>query len=72
MKKIQMVDLKGQYNKIKSQVNNSINEVLESSAFINGPLVKDFQLNLEKYLGVTNSMVEYPAFNRLVLGSNPR
>tara|TARA_B100000927_G_C16439762_1_gene459251 strand:+ start:111 stop:1262 length:1152 start_codon:yes stop_codon:yes gene_type:complete len=52
MKKIQMVDLKGQYNKIKSQVNNSINEVLESTAFINGPLVKDFQLNLEKYLGV--------------------
>ena len=47
-----MVDLKGQYSKIKSQVNNSINEVLESSAFINGPLVKDFQLNLEKYLGV--------------------
>ena len=47
-----MVDLKGQQSKIKSQVNNSINEVLESSAFINGPLVKDFQLNLEEYLGV--------------------
>ena len=52
MKKIQMVDLGSQYQKIKSEVNASINDVLESSAFINGPLVKEFQFNLEKYLGV--------------------
>ena len=52
MKKIQMVDLGSQYQKIKSEVNASINDVLESSAFINGPLVKEFQSNLEKYLGV--------------------
>jgi dTDP-4-amino-4,6-dideoxygalactose transaminase len=52
MKKIQMVDLGGQYQKIKSEVNDSITEILESSAFINGPAVKEFQLNLEKYLGV--------------------
>ena len=48
MKKIQMVDLGSQYQKIKSKVNASINDVLESSAFINGPLVKEFQFNLEK------------------------
>jgi dTDP-4-amino-4,6-dideoxygalactose transaminase len=52
MKKIQMVDLGGQYQKIKSEVNDSITEILESSAFINGPAVKEFQINLEKYLGV--------------------
>ncbi|MBK42552.1 MAG: transcriptional regulator [Flavobacteriaceae bacterium] len=54
MKKIQMVDLGGQYQKIKSEIGSSINEILESSAFINGPIVKEFQLNLENYLGVNH------------------
>lgn len=52
MKKIQMVDLKGQYNKIKNVVDPSIMEVLESNAYINGPKVHQFQKNLEDYLGV--------------------
>ena len=52
MKKIQMVDLKGQYNDIKDIVNPSINEVIENTAFINGPKVHDFQKNLEEYLSV--------------------
>lgn len=47
-----MVDLKGQYEKIKETVNSSIEEVLESSAYINGPYVKQFQVDLEEYLGV--------------------
>ncbi len=49
-----MVDLGGQYQKIKSEIGSSINEILESSAFINGPIVKEFQLNLENYLGVNH------------------
>ncbi|MCF7559188.1 DegT/DnrJ/EryC1/StrS family aminotransferase [Sabulilitoribacter multivorans] len=52
MRKIQMVDLKGQYNDIKDIVNPSIQEVIETTAFINGPKVHEFQKNLEKYLGV--------------------
>jgi len=52
MKKIQMVDLKGQYQHIKEQVDRSINEVMETTAFINGPEVHKFQEELEKYLGV--------------------
>jgi len=52
MNRIQMVDLKGQYLKIKNEVNDSIAEVIESSAFINGPKVKEFQKNLENYLSV--------------------
>ncbi|MGA9326098.1 MAG: DegT/DnrJ/EryC1/StrS family aminotransferase [Salegentibacter sp.] len=52
MKKIQMVDLKGQYEGIKDQVNESLQEVLESTAFINGPQVQQFQKELEEYLGV--------------------
>lgn len=52
MKKIQMVDLPGQYAKIKDTVDTSIEEVLNSAAFINGPYVKEFQKDLEKYLNV--------------------
>jgi dTDP-4-amino-4,6-dideoxygalactose transaminase len=52
MKKIQMVDLKGQYNDIKNVVNPAIQEVIETTTFINGPKVHEFQKNLEEYLGV--------------------
>jgi len=51
-KKIQMVDLKGQYIKIKQEVDKGIQEVIENTAFINGPAVKEFQADLEQYLGV--------------------
>jgi dTDP-4-amino-4,6-dideoxygalactose transaminase len=51
-KKIQMVDLKGQYEKIKTEVDAGIQEVINSTAFINGPAVKEFQTDLEKYLHV--------------------
>lgn len=52
MKKIQMVDLKGQYIKIKDVVDASIAEVLDNTSYINGPKVHEFQKNLETYLGV--------------------
>jgi UDP-2-acetamido-2-deoxy-ribo-hexuluronate aminotransferase len=52
MNKIQMVDLKGQYASIKEVVNSSIQEVIDNASFINGPKVKEFQTNLEAYLGV--------------------
>lgn len=47
-----MVDLKGQYTQIKDIVNSSIQEVIETTAFINGPIVHEFQKNLETYLNV--------------------
>ena len=52
MKKIQMVDLQGQYQQIKETVDTSIQSVLDTSTYINGPLVKDFQKDLEDYLEV--------------------
>ena len=52
MKKIQMVDLKGQYEFIKEEVQTSFNKVLSTTSFINGPAVKEFQEDLEHYLGV--------------------
>ena len=52
MKKLQMVDLKSQYEKIKDEVNASIQDVLDNNTYINGPLVHQFQADLEKYLDV--------------------
>ena len=52
MKKIQMVDLKSQYDKIKDTVNTSIQEVLDTNTYINGPQVYQFQKNLEENLDV--------------------
>lgn len=52
MNPIRMVDLKTQYDKIKPEVDAAIHEVIDSTAFINGPAVQRFQKNLEQYLGV--------------------
>ena len=52
MKKIQMVDLQGQYEPLKAQIQASFAEVLDSAAFINGPEVQAFQRELETYLQV--------------------
>lgn len=47
--KIQMVDLFSQYQKIKPQINNAIQEVLDSTAFIKGKAVSEFENNLATY-----------------------
>lgn len=52
MRKLQMVDLKGQFSKIEEEVNEEMQEVLTSTAYINGPKVHQFQADLEKYLNV--------------------
>ncbi|MDX1943389.1 MAG: DegT/DnrJ/EryC1/StrS family aminotransferase, partial [Saprospiraceae bacterium] len=49
---IQMVDLRTQYLKLKDEIDAGIQEVLDTTAFINGPKVQEFQRNLEAYLGV--------------------
>ncbi len=52
MKKIQMVDLSSQYEKIKQEVNAGIQEVIDTTTFIKGGKVNVFQKDLENYLGV--------------------
>jgi UDP-2-acetamido-2-deoxy-ribo-hexuluronate aminotransferase len=49
--KLQMVDLKGQYLKIKDEVDAAIQNVIDNTAFINGPQVKSFAENLAEYNG---------------------
>jgi UDP-2-acetamido-2-deoxy-ribo-hexuluronate aminotransferase len=52
MRPIQMVDLKQQYQNIKSEIDAAISQVVESAAFINGPQVQNFAAALEQYNGV--------------------
>lgn len=52
MKKIQMVDLVSQYEKIKPSIDSAILDVIGNAYFINGPEVTSFQKDLESYLGV--------------------
>jgi len=52
MNKIEMVDLKGQYQKIKSEIDAAMIACVESAEFINGKLVSSFSENLAKYVGV--------------------
>jgi UDP-2-acetamido-2-deoxy-ribo-hexuluronate aminotransferase len=49
---IKMVDLKAQYERVKEQIDNGIQEVIDQTAFIKGPAVHRFQSNLETYLRV--------------------
>lgn len=52
MTQLQMVDLKGQYARIKNEIDTAIRDVLDSTAFINGPQVKEFASHLSAYCGV--------------------
>ena len=50
-KEIVMVDLKSQYQSIKTEIDSAIHKVLDSSGFINGPEVATFNEALAQYHG---------------------
>jgi dTDP-4-amino-4,6-dideoxygalactose transaminase len=52
MQNIKMVDLKRQYDRMKSEINEAIQNTIDSTAFINGPDVKSFRDELAEYLDV--------------------
>lgn len=52
MKKIQMVDLRTQYDAIKQEVDSEMQEVLNTATYVKGGKVKQFQEHLQEYLGV--------------------
>ncbi len=54
MRKLQMVDLKGQYQNIQEEIDEAVLNVIRSTAYINGPEVKSFKAELENYLGVNH------------------
>ncbi len=53
---VQMVDTKTQYQKIKTEIDSAVLAVMESSAFINGPALQEFEKNLSAYLGVNHTI----------------
>jgi dTDP-4-amino-4,6-dideoxygalactose transaminase len=56
MRPIQIVDLAAQYRRIKAEVDQAVLDVIQSTAFINGPEVKKFEAGLGGYLGVKHAI----------------
>jgi len=54
MKKIDMVDLRSQYSRLKADIDNAISGVIDSAAFIKGPDVRLFEEEMQRYLGIRN------------------
>ena len=54
MRPIQMVDLQTQYQQIKPEIDNAIQQVIDNATFIKGPQVSDFTAHLAKWLSVKN------------------
>jgi UDP-2-acetamido-2-deoxy-ribo-hexuluronate aminotransferase len=76
MREIQMVDLKAQYEKIGTEIDNAIKSVLLSTAFIKGPDVRMFEEELETYMGVRHVVscangTDALRIAMMVLGLNP-
>jgi dTDP-4-amino-4,6-dideoxygalactose transaminase len=51
---IPLVDLKKQYESIKSEIDNSIKDVLANTSFIGGGTVTEFEINFKKYIDVNH------------------
>src|SRR5687768_14504162 len=56
MRTIQMVDTRSQYHKIKPEVDKAVLDVIESTAFVNGPAVKEFANALSSYIGIKHTI----------------
>ena len=71
-----MVDLKGQYSKIQQEVDTSILNAVKSGAFINGPQVSEFAVELQNYLSVKHVIpcangTDALQISLMALGLNP-
>ena len=50
------IDLKAQYNAYKDEIDTAIAGVLQSTSFIGGAALDEFEANLAKYVGVKNAI----------------
>ncbi|WP_413166735.1 DegT/DnrJ/EryC1/StrS family aminotransferase [Capilliphycus salinus ALCB114379] len=66
--KIPVLDLKPQYDSIKGEIQAAINRVIESSQFIMGPDVKEFEREVAAYLGVKYAIGVNSGTDALVIG----
>ncbi|MFN3395665.1 MAG: DegT/DnrJ/EryC1/StrS family aminotransferase, partial [Thermodesulfovibrionales bacterium] len=51
-----MVDLKSQFQEIKEEVFESLKEIIESSHYILGPSVREFEKKVAEYIGVSQAI----------------
>ncbi|MDX9772209.1 MAG: DegT/DnrJ/EryC1/StrS family aminotransferase [Bacteroidales bacterium] len=54
MKKIEMVDLRSQYERLKADLDSAVAGVINSTAFIKGPDIRLFEEELQRYMGIGN------------------
>lgn len=66
--KIPVLDLKPQYESLKTEIQAAINSVLESGQFIMGPDVKLFEQEVSEYLGVKHAIAVNSGTDALVIG----
>lgn len=64
---IKYLDLQAQYQKIKSEIDSEIQKVLDSSAYILGPAVKNFEENFAAYCGTKEAIGVNNGTNALLL-----
>ena len=62
--RIPFVDLRAQYGSIKTEMDAAIAAVLNETAFIGGPHVKEFEAAFANYCGVRSALVSPTAPTR--------
>ena len=67
---INIVDLMGQYSKIKNEIDQNIISSIESGRFVNGPIVKQFSENLSRYFLLKLNKIQeaYPNIIKSIRG----
>lgn len=68
MNRIPVLDLKPQLAELKSEIMTAIEEVVDSTAFINGPAVRAFEKEVAAYLGVKHAVGVNSGTDALVIG----
>jgi len=53
---IPMLDLPGQYNQLRQEINEAMENVLDKGAYINGPQERQFEQHMEQFLGVKHAL----------------
>lgn len=64
---VPFIDLKTQYNALKESINQRIQKVLESGAYINGPEVTELEQKLASHTGVKNCLAVASGTDALLL-----
>jgi UDP-2-acetamido-2-deoxy-ribo-hexuluronate aminotransferase len=65
---MQFVDLKRQYHEYKTEIMAEVERVLDNTAFINGPAIKELEANLAEHTGVAHAIGCSSGTDSLILG----